>query len=466
MSGAELPVPSPPVVPETKPFWDGTKAGRLMLPRCPRCSFVIWYPRQFCPECGNTSVEWFEASGLGSIYSFTIVRRGEGAYRETPLYVLEPGVGVYIDEVYMPTLASSAIDLLDLERVEILRGPQGTLAGKNALGGAIKLFSKLPSNESTGFLEAGYGSDEEQRLRGAINLPLIADQLFVRLAASKHKQDGYVTRYDYGCLNPDSGIPATTNSSGCKLGEEGGFDHGGVRAAVRWLPTDALEINVSYDRTRVRDETSASILLEAINTQGQPYTDYGRFITDQRFVNYATFCVPELDYCIPPVSNNDDWGVATTIDYTFSPTVSVKSITGYRDYTSEFATDADNGPLTAQLLFNQLAFRSFTQELRLNATLDRFDWTLGGFYYRGRGSQGGRNPVNAPTNYLSGYTVSNARLSWLAPGSGHWQVTLAVTNLTDRYYFVRRDDLLNQIGTIVATPARPRTYFVSLRAQF
>ncbi|KKB61734.1 nucleotide-binding protein [Robbsia andropogonis] len=88
MNAPQLPVPAPPVVPETKPFWDGTKAGRLMLPRCPRCSFVIWYPRQFCPECGHDSVEWFEASGCGTVYSFTIVHRGEGAYRETPSYVL------------------------------------------------------------------------------------------------------------------------------------------------------------------------------------------------------------------------------------------------------------------------------------------------------------------------------------------------------------------------------------------
>ena len=88
MSGVELPVPAPLISPEAKPFWDGTKAGKLMLPRCSRCDFVIWYPRQFCPECGHHSVEWFEASGHGSIYSFTVVRRGEGAYRETPLYVL------------------------------------------------------------------------------------------------------------------------------------------------------------------------------------------------------------------------------------------------------------------------------------------------------------------------------------------------------------------------------------------
>jgi iron complex outermembrane receptor protein len=154
-------------------------------------------------------------------------------------------------------------------------------------------------------------------------------------------------------------------------------------ATLRWVPNDALNVNIAYDTSRDRDETSASVLLQAINPRGQPTTNYPEFIPSQRFVNYATFCVPELKYCIPPVSDSNDWGIASTIDYTFSPTVSVKSITGYRDYTSQFSTDASDGPLTAQLLYNQLAFRSFTQELRLNATFGRFDWTLGGFYYRG-----------------------------------------------------------------------------------
>ncbi|MCJ7959205.1 MAG: Zn-ribbon domain-containing OB-fold protein [Pseudomonas sp.] len=105
MSGSELPAPAPLVVPETKPFWDGTKAGRLMLPRCLGCSFVIWYPRQFCPECGHDCVEWFEASGRGSVYSFTIVRRGEGAYRETPSYVL-----AFVDLHEGPRVMTNIID--------------------------------------------------------------------------------------------------------------------------------------------------------------------------------------------------------------------------------------------------------------------------------------------------------------------------------------------------------------------
>jgi iron complex outermembrane receptor protein len=76
------------------------------------------------------------------------------------------------------------------------------------------------------------------------------------------------------------------------------------------------------------------------------------------------------------------------------------------------------------------------------------------------------NPHNAPTNYLAGYTVANARLSWLSAGNETWRVALEVTNLFNRYYLVRSDDLLQQIGTVVATPARPRAYFVSVGAKF
>jgi uncharacterized OB-fold protein len=85
---AMLPAPAPLVGAEAQPFWQGALRGKLMLPRCCRCSFVIWYPRQFCPECGHDCVDWFEASGRGTIYSATAVRRGEGAYREVAEYVL------------------------------------------------------------------------------------------------------------------------------------------------------------------------------------------------------------------------------------------------------------------------------------------------------------------------------------------------------------------------------------------
>jgi uncharacterized protein len=82
MSASLLPTPSPTVEPETQRFWDATAQGTLLLPRCLSCSTFIWYPRAFCPACGSQSVEWVEASGRGTIYSYTINRRGYGDHPE------------------------------------------------------------------------------------------------------------------------------------------------------------------------------------------------------------------------------------------------------------------------------------------------------------------------------------------------------------------------------------------------
>jgi len=83
-----LPVPPPAVNPETKPFWEATAQGRLLLKRCLDCGAVIWYPRVICPDCASLRTEWFEATGRGRIYSYTVNHRGEGAYTGLPPFVL------------------------------------------------------------------------------------------------------------------------------------------------------------------------------------------------------------------------------------------------------------------------------------------------------------------------------------------------------------------------------------------
>ncbi len=88
MSGA-LPVPAPAVFPETAPFWEATARGKLLLSRCEDCGAVIWYPRPLCPACGRPRVSWVEASGRGSVYSFTVVHRNAvDGYREAVPYVV------------------------------------------------------------------------------------------------------------------------------------------------------------------------------------------------------------------------------------------------------------------------------------------------------------------------------------------------------------------------------------------
>ena len=83
-----LPAPSPAVNPETEEFWAATARGRLLLKRCLDCGSVIWYPRAICPECASLRTEWFEASGRGHVYSYTVNHRGEGAYAGEVPYVL------------------------------------------------------------------------------------------------------------------------------------------------------------------------------------------------------------------------------------------------------------------------------------------------------------------------------------------------------------------------------------------
>ncbi|MGH3303746.1 MAG: Zn-ribbon domain-containing OB-fold protein [Streptosporangiaceae bacterium] len=88
MTTPALPVPSPVVDPETMPFWAATADGRLLVKRCQDCDSLFWYPRAICPECSSLRTEWFEVSGRGSIYSYTVNHRGEGAYLGAPPFVL------------------------------------------------------------------------------------------------------------------------------------------------------------------------------------------------------------------------------------------------------------------------------------------------------------------------------------------------------------------------------------------
>src|SRR3546814_8863779 len=128
---------------------------------------------------------------------------------------------MYVDDVYYPTLTGSIFDLLDLDRVEILRGPQGTLAGRNSIGGAVKLYSKEPVGDNTGYVSATYGSRDRIDLRGSADFAL-SDSLFARLSGVSKRQDGYVDRIDYGCAFPDSGIPRNMSSNtDCVAAREG-----------------------------------------------------------------------------------------------------------------------------------------------------------------------------------------------------------------------------------------------------
>src|SRR5688500_8172822 len=167
-------------------------------------------------------------------------------------YALDPGVGVYIDDVYIPTLSSSLLELIDLERIEILRGPQGTLAGKNSIGGAIKLFSARPRGDGTGSLMVTYGSFNRVDVRGMADFR-INDQLAARVSGIAKGRDGYVDLLDYGVAHPTGNVRANKARGAYPVvGTQGGQSIIAGRLALQWEPTDSVEFNVAGDYTRER----------------------------------------------------------------------------------------------------------------------------------------------------------------------------------------------------------------------
>ena len=319
---------------------------------------------------------------------------------------LEPGVGLYVDDVYHGIMLGSEMDLTDLDRIEVLRGPQGTLSGKNSIGGAIKLFSKKPDAETNGYAEVAYGSFNRINVRAGGNFTLIDNKLFVRVSGTSKTANGYMTRLDYGCVNSgSSSIFQGGLAPGCKLGTEGGQDLHAARVALRWTPNDAIENNFIASVTADNSEVPALKLLYSNNNQkypnGQPYIPGGgsQFITGPTsYTTYATYSVlgfsdpaiyngkpgagAHAEVPLPTTNPTNYYGLTDTFTWKLAEHYSFTAITGYLRYKGAFSSEIGDSPYPTQVLDDTWSERQFTEEVRLNGTsFQLLDWTVGGYYY-------------------------------------------------------------------------------------
>src|ERR1700728_4483534 len=160
----------------------------------------------------------------------------------------EQGVCIYVDDIYFANTFGSMFDLLDVDLVEVLRGPQGTLFGKNSIGGAIRLVSKQPIGDDSGFAEVTVGDYNRREVRAGFDVALIKDVLMLRVSGMSKERNGYVDRIDYACAHPTTAgsLPVQQLGEGnCTLGTEGGADVLGVRPQVRWEPNEGIEARVA-----------------------------------------------------------------------------------------------------------------------------------------------------------------------------------------------------------------------------
>ncbi len=320
---------------------------------------------------------------------------------------LEPGVGLYIDDVYYPSLTGSNFALIDLDRVEVLRGPQGTLSGRNSEGGSIKLYSRKPGPETDGNFSVGYGSFKAIDIRGATNVTLISDALYARISGVGHDDDGYMRRVDFGCAFPNSGVPRTAagNGLGCVVGRQGGKTYAAGRLALRYAPEGSpLEVNIAGDYTKDTSQVAATRLI-GVNAAvaagcslctvqggvnpvgGGPIFLNASFIPKDPYVTYAnrSNTYGGRTYFASDRTRSFSWGIAGTIDWKLSDNLSIRSITSYRKFDSTFAEDNDSSPAQVSLGFEHLFNHAFSQEIRLSGSLggsNFLEYTLGGYYFK------------------------------------------------------------------------------------
>lgn len=260
-----------------------------------------------------------------------------------------PGVGVIIDGVQLGSNTGQLMDTFDIRRVEVNRGPQGVLFGKNTTGGTISVERIAPQfNEWGGAVSGTYGDYNEKTFKGRINVPLVDDKLAMKLGYIKKERDGYWDNANEGCEE-------------C----EGNIDYESFTAAVLWQPTDSFDAKLTYDR--IEDQSDLPPMDPFFNGE-TPFQTLSDF--DQRGVDY------DLD--------------AFTLEMNWETKIGVlTSITGNRDATDNVRTDFDGASLndTASpiALFHTIRdqdFEQFSQELRLSGSFnDDWAFSTGVYYY-------------------------------------------------------------------------------------
>lgn len=298
---------------------------------------------------------------VGNSFGPLITIRGIAPSGDTSLGRDQP-VGLYINGVPIAKSTGAAFDMVDLERIEVLRGPQGTLYGKNTIGGAINLVTRAPTGEFGGKLILGAGEGDLFTQRVAVNLPAIGDPdsgfgtLKAKVAYSGRQFDGFyentASQEDFGRQRLNAG-----------------------RVDVVWEPFADLSIAYAYD---ISDSKGTGAML-TISAPGLIGTDViGPYMSTERPDSGAADNNLRSDFRV--------FGHAVTAAYDAGSTaigdLTLKSITAWRDLKTRSDSDFDGTPLDLLRFTLNNNYRQFSQELQVIGSGDRLNYTVGAFYMR------------------------------------------------------------------------------------
>ncbi|HUO86171.1 MAG TPA: TonB-dependent receptor, partial [Thermoanaerobaculia bacterium] len=330
-------------------------------------------------------------AGRNQSSTLTAFMRGIG--QADPLWGVDPGVGLYLDDVYMARPQGALLDVYDVERVEVLRGPQGTLYGKNTIGGAIKYVSRAPTDQLRAQFSIAGGSYNAQEVRALVSGPLVAGKLRGKLAVASLQRDGWGENRFTGRDTSDK-------------------DSTALRLALDWLVSDAVTVQFAADRTKDDAEPKG----------------YQRLVANPLCPLFLGVTCPPLNdrydtqSGLAPLNKTDSEGYSLTVAWDLAPAWQLKSITAYRESDSENNIDFDTTPAPIIDVIATYSDEQLSQELQL--VYDgggRFDGVFGAYWFEG---EAGGLVLNNFINLFFGSTSGLTQTDSIAVfGDGSYRLT-------------------------------------------
>jgi iron complex outermembrane recepter protein len=341
---------------------------------------------------------------------------------------LEQGVGFYVDQVYNSRPAAAAFDLLDIERVEVLRGPQGTLFGKNTTAGAVNISTKLPSFSTEGEAEGSIGDHGFVQVRAAASGPIIADKVAFRLAVGKTFRDGFIR----------------STQSGRNVND---LDNLAVRGQLLWTPSEALRIRLSGDYALSDGDCCTQVFVRHGPTLRSANRQFPALAAALGYAPPSPNPYDRLADADAPINARSAMGGLSLIADLDLGASTLTSVSAWRWWDWQPANDRDYTALDIlRQSANPVQQDQYSHEIRLASTGDnRLDYTIGAFAYyqklRGQNvTEWGRdaafwllgtqtaNGTAIPTNLLDGYITTSDAVSTIKSFAGFGQLIWRITD--------------------------------------
>ena len=348
-------------------------------------------------------------SGTGSASNIFI--RGIGQYDFVT--TADPGVGTYLDGVYLARTTGAALDLGDVERVEVLYGPQGTLFGRNSIGGAINITTQQPTNNLSGQIEGAVGNLGRYEERLMLNLPLVDDKLALRINAFNTQNDGYGDATLSNCTSACGGT--------VRLGAQKEF---AGRAELLAKPTNTLQVLLSVDGTHSRGTTDPVSMVA-----WSPYAPAATYNAIPGVVpigpSDVTTNLNDLHYSVDPKEDLDVFGASLTLTQQLGD-ITLKSITAYR--WQGLASGQDYSGTAAEYLnqaINQTG-QQISQEFQVlgKSFGGQLTWVAGLYYFTESDTFDSDITEALPAPTPIGIFIANGTQSY----AGYAQATYHLTN--------------------------------------